>query len=131
MNIVRIVARIFLGIVFLVAGGFSFFISNPPPQPGMAGAFNTIFVHSHWSLFVGAAQVVIGVLLLINRYVPLALTLLFGFVYNSFAFHITMAPIALPAPVLVTILGLTVAWPYRALFAHLFAAQPRVEPPAE
>ncbi len=131
MNVVRTVARIFLGIVFLAAGASDFFISNPPPQPGMAGAFDVIFVHSHWALFVGAVQIIIGALLLANRYVPLALTMLFGFVYNGFAFHITMAPLALPAPLVVTVLGVMLAWPYRALFARLYAARPPIEQPAK
>jgi putative oxidoreductase len=121
MNVAATIARILLGILFTLAGASAFLISNPPPQPGLAGAFNGIFVHSHWALFVGAVQLAIGVLLLINRYVPLALIMLAAFLYNSFAFHITMSQAALPAPLIVLVLWLLVARRYRGLLSHLAA----------
>lgn len=121
MAIITTIARIALGLLFTAAGAMAFFISNPPPQPGLAGAFNDIFVHSHWALFVGAAQLAAGMLLLVNRCVPLALIMLAGFLYNSFAFHITMAQSALLAPIIVLALWSIVALKYRPLFAQLFA----------
>lgn len=124
MAIVSIVARIVLGIVFAAVGAFSFFMPAPPPMPGLAGQFNVLFFQSHWNLFVAAAQLVLGVLLLINRYVPVALIILAAFLYNSFAFHITILPAFILAPIIVLILWLLVAWPYRALFAPIFRAKP-------
>ena len=123
MNIVTIVARILLGILFVLAGAMPFFMA-PPPSPGLAGSFNQLFYQSHWTLFVGAAQIVIGILLLTNRFVPVALIMLAAFIYNSFAFHITMLPQGLFAPVIVLILGYIVARPYSGLFAPLFRPQP-------
>lgn len=119
MNIAVTIARIILGLLFTFAGVMAFVLSSPPPQPGLAGTFNEVFVHSHWALFVGAAQLVIGVLLLVNRYVPIALIMLAAFLYNSFAFHITMAPGALFAPVIVLALWLLIALKYRSAFAPL------------
>uniref|UniRef100_E6PER1 DoxX family protein n=1 Tax=mine drainage metagenome TaxID=410659 RepID=E6PER1_9ZZZZ len=74
----------------------------------------------HWSIFLGVAQLAIGLLLLVIRYVPVALIMLAVFAYNSFAFHITMMPAGLPAPIVVSILGYVVALPYRASFMRLF-----------
>jgi putative oxidoreductase len=125
MNIVTITARILLGLLFVIAGGSDFLISSPPPQPGLAGQFDAVFFQSHWVLFLGAAQVTLGALLLVNRFVPIALIILAAFLYNSFGFHITMAPGALWAPAICTVLGLIVARPYRGLFALLFAAKPQ------
>ena len=126
MHIARIVARILVGLLFVFAGASDFFIAKPPPLPGLAGTFNEAFFQSHWVLFLAVAQIAIGVLLLINRYVPVALIMLAAFLYNSYAFHITMLPSALWAPIIVTALALVIAWPYRALFAPIFAAQPPV-----
>lgn len=125
MNVVRIIARILLGLVFTLAGASAFFLTTPPPEPGLAGVFNDLFFKSHWAQFVGAAQLVLGVLLLVNRFVPLALIMLAAFLYNSFAFHITMAPSALFAPVIVLALWFLLAWQYRALFAPLLQATPQ------
>lgn len=123
MNIVRTIARILLGLLFIFAGAMAFFIKTPPPLPGLAGTFNQVFFQSHWVLFISTVQIVLGVLFLINRYVPIALILLAAFLYNSFAFHILMAPSGLFAPIVVTALWLFVGWPYRALFAPIFAAK--------
>ncbi len=119
MNVAATIARIVLGLIFTFAGVMMFVISNPPPQPGLAGAFTDVFMRSHYALFVGAAQIAIGVLFLLNRYVPIALIMLAAFLYNSFAFHITMAQAALPAPLIVLALAIIVALKYRPLFARL------------
>ncbi len=124
MSTIATIARILLGLLFTFMGASAFFISSPPPLTGMAGTFNDVFIHSHWSLFVGATQLVLGVLFLINRFVPIALIMLAAFLYNSFAFHITMFPSALPAPLLVLVLWLSVALKYRPVFAPLLEATP-------
>lgn len=125
MTIITTIARILLGLLFAFAGAMAFFISNPPPQPGLAGTFDEVFYHSHWALFVGAAQLALGIMLLANRFVPLALVMLAAFLYNSFAFHITMAPGALPAPVIVLVLWLLAAQPYRRLFVAALSTSAR------
>jgi putative oxidoreductase len=124
MKIATTVARLLLGVVFLFAGGSAFFISSPPPEPGLAGAFDDAFFKSHWVLFVAAAQLTLGAFMLINRFVPVALIILAAFLYNSFAFHVTMAQSSLWAPVVVFALWLLVALKYRALFAPIFVAAP-------
>ena len=126
MNVARIVARTLVGLLFVFAGAVDFFITTPPPLPGLAGTFNQVFFQSHWVLFLAVAQIAIGLLLLINRYVPIALIMLAAFLYNSFAFHLTMAPSALWAPIAITALGIFIAWPYRGIFAPVFAATPLV-----
>lgn len=124
MNLTTTIARLLLGLLFLTAGTMGFAISNPPPLPGMAGAFNDAFVHSHWSLFLAVAQMALGTLLLANRLVPVALIMLAAFLYNSFAFHLTMAPAGLPVAATVAILWFVVSWTYRHAFVALFTASP-------
>ena len=48
MNIATTAARLVLGVGFLFAGASAFFISSPPPEPGLAGVFNDVFFKSHW-----------------------------------------------------------------------------------
>ncbi len=94
----------------------------------MAGIFTDVFVHSHWAIFVAVAQLAIGVLLLINRYVPLALIMLGAFSYNSFAFHITMMPSSVFVPLVVTVLSAPLVYQCRAVFAVLFSSTSPTEP---
>jgi uncharacterized membrane protein YphA (DoxX/SURF4 family) len=131
MNIATTIARILLGLLFTFAGASAFFIGTPPPEPGLAGAFDDLFFRSHWVLFVGAAQLTLGVLLVVNRFVPIALIVLAAFLYNSFAFHITMAQSSLFAPAIVLALWFVVSLKYRALFAPILAAKPVISEPTE
>lgn len=127
MQLARTIVRILIGLLFLFVGVLTFFIA-PPPQPGLAGAVSEALYRSHWSLFVAFAQLVIGGLFVANRYVPLALVMLFAFLYNSFAFHLGTSPVFLPLPVIVSLLAVFVGWPYRAAFAPLFRARPEAVP---
>lgn len=120
MKIASLIARILLGLLML-AGGIAgiVLINHPAPLPGLAGEFTRVFAESRWTIFISAAQIVAGVLLLINRYVNLALVILAGFFYNSFAFHILMAPSGLPFALGAFVLWLLVALPRRASFTFL------------
>jgi putative oxidoreductase len=124
MKIAALIARILLGLVFAAAGALPFFIHTPPPQPGAAGELNAIFYQSHWVQFIGFAQLVAGVLLLANRFVPVALIIIAAFLYNSYAFHITLQPAGVVAPLVATVLWLLVALQYRDVFADIFRARP-------
>jgi uncharacterized membrane protein YphA (DoxX/SURF4 family) len=119
-------ARLLLGATFVAAGlsGFLLFHNPPPAPPGLAGAFQAVFFRSGWVLLVDAVEVSAGALLLADRFVPLALVALASILFNIYAFHITMAPAGLPAPIVVTALWLVVAWPLRSHFAPLLSARP-------
>lgn len=122
-KIVAVVARVLLGLVFLAAGasGFVFlFMSPPPAPPGLASTFEEVFYRSHWEQFVGGVQLLAGVLLLVNRYVPLALILLGAVIANILVFHVTMAPQAIAIPLVVLALWLVLAWHHRSSLAPLF-----------
>lgn len=127
MNIATAIARYLLGLVFLVFGlnGFFHFIPQPPAT-GLALQFFIAVSASHFMAAVFAIQLIAAVLLLANRYVPLALALLGAVIFNIVVFHVTMAPSGLPLALFVSVLWLIVAASVRSAFAGLF--QPRVVP---
>src|SRR5207247_11328521 len=88
MKILTNVSRFLLGFIFLVFGlnGFLHFIPMPPPS-GIAGQFLGSMFVTKYLLFVFAIQLIGGVLLLINRFVPLALTILGPIIVNILLFH--------------------------------------------
>jgi uncharacterized membrane protein YphA (DoxX/SURF4 family) len=122
MNILFLVARLLLGLVFVVFGanGFLHFIHMPPPT-GLALQYESALGASHIMVFVFTLQLLGGLLLLIGRYVPLALTLLGPVIVNILLFHVFMAPQGLPLPLFVTLLWLICFWGVRGAFAAIFA----------
>ena len=122
-------ARLLLGFFFGVLGlnGFVPFMPNPPVIPPIALAFVGAMATSHFAYFVFGAQVLAGMLILVNRFVPLALVVLAAVLANVVAFHITMWPATLfPMPIVVLVLWFLVAWPLRAHFAPLFTVKAEV-----
>lgn len=124
MKIVAIIARILLGLMFFVFGlnGFLNFMHAPLPG-GLAGTFARALVASHFIWFVAAVQVIAGALLLVNRFVPLALALLAPVLYNILVFHITMQPSGLPPGLIASVLWLILVWRLRDYFAPLFVSR--------
>lgn len=122
MKIVALIARILLGLVFLVFGlnGFLHFLPTPPLPSGTAGQFIGALFQSHYVFVVSALQVAGGVLLLVNRYVPLGLTLLGPVIVNIFLYHLLMDPKGLPLAIVVVILWCIVALRHRQYFSGLF-----------
>ena len=125
MRIITVIARFLLGLIFLVFGlnGFLHFIPMPPPS-GIAGQFMGALFVSNYLVVVFLLQIIAAVLLLINRYVPLALTLLAPIIANILLFHILMAPSGLALAIVVTALWIVVFLSVRSAFGGLL--QPRV-----
>jgi putative oxidoreductase len=122
MKITTLIARILLGLTFVVFGlnGFLNFIPAPP-IPGPAGAFTTAMYQTHYQWFVSAVELVAGILLLTNQYVPFAVVTLAAVLANILVFHATMLPMGFPIALVATVLWFIVALPLRAHFAPLFA----------
>ena len=121
MKIATIIARVLLGLIFVVFGSNFFlnFIPMPPPPPGLAGDYFKVFAGSGYMYVVGALQLLSGLLLLIGRFVPLALTILAAMIFNILVFHILMDPKGLPMAIVVTVLELFLVWSYRDRFAGI------------
>ena len=128
MKILTHVSRFLLGLIFLVFGlnGFLHFIPMPPPS-GVAGQFLGSMFVTKYLLFVFAIQVIGGILLLINRYVPLALTILGPVIVNILLFHSLMNPEGLGLALVVTILWAVVFASVRSAFAGIFRARVEIK----
>src|SRR5438067_9555923 len=130
MKILTNVSRFLLGFIFLVFGlnGFLHFIPMPPPS-GVAGQFLGSTFVTKYLLFIFAIQLIGGVLLLINRYVPLALTILGPIIVNILLFHGLMNPAGVGLAVFVAILWGVVFVSVRSAFAGIFQARVDMKTP--
>src|SRR6266446_5514387 len=122
MKIAALIARILLGLVFFVFGlnGFLNFIPMGPLPTGLAGQFVAVLFQSHYVLFVSGIQLAGGVLLLVNRYVPLALVLLGPVIVNIFLYHLLMDRSGLVLAIVVVILWGILAIRHRQNFSGIF-----------
>jgi uncharacterized membrane protein YphA (DoxX/SURF4 family) len=124
MKVITIIARVLLGLIFIVFGSNAFlhFIPMPPLPQGLAGDYIRVFSTSGYVYVIGAMQVVGGLLVLIGRFVPLGLTILAAIIFNILVFHGLMAPEGFAPGLVVTVLEVFLLWRYRASFAGLLHA---------
>lgn len=126
MKIAALMVRILLGLVFTVFGanGLHPFLPMPPPPGGVAGQYIMALTQSHFFVVPAAVQFIGGLLLLVNRYVPLALTILGPVIVNILCFHIFMERTGLPLAFVVAVLWFVLFYHYRRSFAGIFEARP-------
>src|SRR5437899_812183 len=115
MKILTIIARVLLGLIFVVFG-LNFvlnFIPMPSSPTGLAGDYFKFFAAGGYMYVVGAMQLLSGLLSLIGRFVPLAVTILAAMIFNILVFHILVNPEGLPMAIVVAVLELFLVWSYR------------------
>src|SRR6185295_15715559 len=125
MKIVTSIARILLGLVSVVFGlnGFLNFLNMGPMPTGLAGQFMGALIVSHYYWVIAALQVVGGALLLVNRFVPLALVLLGPIIVNIICYHVLLNPSGAAPAAVVTVLWLIVFYGNREHFSGIFVQQ--------
>ena len=122
MKIVVLIARILLGLMFLVLGlnGFLGFLNMGPMPTGLAGQFMAALFVSHYYWVVAGLQVIGGALLLVNRFVPLALVLLGPVIVNILCYHAFLNHAGAPLAIVATVLWLIVFYAKRQYFSGIF-----------
>jgi uncharacterized membrane protein YphA (DoxX/SURF4 family) len=123
MKTAVLIARILLGIIFVVFGlnGFVPFLPQPE-MPQAANAFFGALAASGFMLpLLFATQIVGGALLLLGM-VPLGVLVLTPVIVHIVGFHVFLAPDGLPLAIVVAALGLFLALTHRRAYRPLFAA---------
>ena len=127
MKIAILIARVLLGLMFFVLGlnNILHFLQMPIPG-GDAGTYMSVLAGHGVMNFVGLLMVIAGLLLLVGRYVPLALTILGPILVNILLFHFLIAHGGAGLGLLATLLELFLIWAYRFSFRGLLDAAPEV-----
>lgn len=128
MRIVILICRILLGLMFFVFGlnNILHFIHMPPPS-GDALSFMMVLGSHHWMNFVGALMTVAGLLLLVNRFVPLALTLLAPIIVNILLYHALLWPHGAAPAIIALVLEVVLLAAYFRNFLPLLAMNPEAD----
>ena len=122
MKIVTLIARLLLGLICVVFGlnGFLNFLNMGPMPSGLAGQFIGALALSHYYWVVAALQVAGGLLLLVNRFVPLGLVLLGPVIVNIILYHVFLNPSGAGPAVVAVILWGIVFYGHRQYFSGIF-----------
>lgn len=125
MKIASLIARYLLGLMFTVFGlnWFVHFIPVTPPATPLGAQFMTVLATSNILTLVFTLELLAGLLLLSNRYVPLALALLAPILVNILAYHALIEPGTIVPGIVATILWAVVFFSERAAFRGLFLAK--------
>lgn len=124
------VFRWLLGLIFLGAGingyvvffGFEPFIATSPEAMALFMFDYLLFVEK-------TLEIVCGILLLTNQFVPLALAILSPIVANIFLLHLFVDRSMLALAVIVVLLHGLLIYQYRSHFAGLFIRKPAAPEP--
>jgi uncharacterized membrane protein YphA (DoxX/SURF4 family) len=127
MKIPTILVRVLLGLMFLVFGlnGFLNFMPAPKDMPAEQMAVLGSLMKAGYMHVVSGTQLIVGVLLLINCFVPLALALLAPIIVGILTYHIYMAPSTIGPGIVVLVMELFLAWAYRDTFRPMLRMRVR------
>jgi len=114
--------RIFLGLILLVFGANKFFHFLPmPPMEGAPAEFMGALGNTGYMLpLIALTEVVAGVLLLLNKWVGLALILAAIISVNIVAFHLALYPAGVGLAAVVAILNIVLMYANWKKFKTLF-----------
>jgi len=127
------IARVLMGLMFFVFGlnGFLNFIPRPKdPMPEAAMAlFQGLMKSGYMMPLIAGTQVIVGALLLSNRFLPLALALIAPVIVNIVAFHVCVQPSGIVMAGVVLVLELYLAWAYRQTYLPMLAMRAKPSGP--
>ena len=121
------VARILLGGMFVFSGlnGFFNFMPMEPPQ-GAAGQFmGGLAAAGYFFPLLKGTETLVGLALLVGRFVPLALTVLAPIMVNIVGFHLFVVPQGIGMAIGLALTQLFLAWAYRDAFVGVLSPKAR------
>ena len=113
--------RLLFGLMFTVFGlnGFFGFIPMPQPSPEAGAFFGAMMGTGYFVYFVKFTETVVGLMLLANVGVPLALVILAPISLNILAFNLFLEPASLPLSLMVLTFHVALAWMYRVYYSKV------------
>lgn len=120
---VKMGLRILFGLFMLIFGinKFAHFMAFPE-IPGDGGTLMGIYASSGFMSLIGILEILGGIALLIQKFVPLALTILVAIMFNALVFHLLHDPANSAGAAVGLILGLALVYAYRDRFKSLLSA---------
>lgn len=120
---VKLGLRILTGLFMLIFGINKFAHFMPfPPIPGDGGTLMGIYATSGFMSIIGILEILGGLALLIDKFAPLAITILVAIMFNAFVFHALHDIANIAGAVLGLVLTLALVYAYKDRFKSLLSA---------
>lgn len=118
--------RLLLGLIFFIFGlnNILHFLHLPYPSGDALTWFGIMAAHG-WMTFVGVIMVIAGLLLLVGRFVPLALVVLAPIIVNILLYHALLWPHGYIPAIVVAVLEVLLLAAYYRSFLSLFVPDAR------
>lgn len=123
------IARVLMGLAFLAFGAMGILMALgviKAPEVNMSEdikSVNGALAKAGYMNVVSATMALVGALLLINRFVPLALALIAPILVGILTFHITLQPAGIIPGAVLSLLELFLVWSYRSAFCPMLRAK--------
>ena len=131
MKIAVLIARILLGLIFLVFGlnfflHFSFLPSSAPMSEKAQAFSGGLYGSGYFFQYMKVIEIASGLAILFNRYTAFFLLILFPVSVNIFLFHAVLMPSGLTVAGPIIILHLFLGFAYRKYYSSIFTAVPKL-----
>ncbi|OYQ45216.1 DoxX protein [Flavobacterium cyanobacteriorum] len=116
------IVRILLGLILVVFGVNKLypFIPLPEPSPAAADFIHSLHATGYVLVIIALFEIVIGLLLLIKKWVPFALLLLLPLSLNILLFHLFLDVPSIGTAILVVALNVILLYKHRQKYTPLF-----------
>lgn len=116
------VARILLGLALVIFGANKFFNFMPAGEmPEAAGNFFGTLTSAGFMTLIAVVEVVVGLLLIVNKWVGFAITALVPLSVGFIVFHLALAPAGIAPALVVVVLHLLLLVGYKDKLKPLFS----------
>ena len=125
MKIAMIIVRTLMGLLFIFASvTFLFGLITPPPMEGPLKTFNEgLAASGYFFVLLKITELICGILLIIGRFVPLALVILSPIIVNILMVHLFLDRTGLPVAIFLVLGSIFLAYYYRDSFRPLLRAK--------
>jgi uncharacterized membrane protein YphA (DoxX/SURF4 family) len=115
MRIASMISRILLGLLFLLYGlnGSFRFGHTAPFATAIAREYMAVMLATPYGHILFALQVVCGLALIFDAFVPLALSILAAYLFNIYMFHLFLDPSKSGSTIAATVLWIVTSLRYR------------------